>query len=202
MGGRAAQIKAAMNAAWLDELVPMLEQTQSAFLAITRETDDPNANKFSNEDFKVGGGKAIYYDSSLVMRVERASFVGEKYEEGSKKRPKVYGERHRITIRKTKVSGREDRQTVCYFHTSNGVLVPVGFDRARDVLELAETFGIVQQKGAWLHAKGAKWNGRHQAVKKLTEDVVMLANLEVAVREKFKEARPLEITSDGEVLDD
>jgi len=63
MGGRAAQIKAAMNAAWLDELVPLLEDTGTAVVAIARESEDTNADvwaKRTGQDFKVGGGKAIY----------------------------------------------------------------------------------------------------------------------------------------------
>ena len=200
MGGRAAQVKAAMNAAWLDELVPLLEQTQAGFLAIARETEDPNADqwakKFGN-DFKVGGGKAVYYDASLVMRVERASYVGEKGEDGGK--GETYGERHRVTIRKTKVAGREDRQTTCYFSTSNGVLVPAGFDRARDVVELAEQFGIVEAKGGWLRWGAHKWNGRHQAVKKLAADPVTLGALELATRAEFEAKPPVEHDADGVV---
>lgn len=200
MGGRAAQVKAAMNAAWLDELVPLLEETQAGFLAIARETEDPNADmwakKFGN-DFKVGGGKAVYYDASLVMRVERASYVGEKGEDGA--RGETYGERHRVTIRKTKVAGREDRQTQCYFHTSNGVLVSVGFDRARDVLELAEKFEVVESKGGWLRWQKQKWQGAHAAVKKLTADPSMLTALELEVRAQFEVKPPTEFDEDGVV---
>jgi len=106
----------------------------------------------------------------------------------------------RVTIRKTKVAGREDRQTVCYIHTSNGVLVPAGFDRARDVFDLAERFGIVKPKGAWLHWGRSKWNGRHAAVKKLTADETALDALEGAVRLEFEKEKPVELTSDGEVI--
>jgi RecA/RadA recombinase len=200
MGGRAAQIKAAMNSAWLDELVPLLEDTGTGFIAIARETEDPAADvwakRFGN-DYKVGGGKAVYYDASLVMRVERAAYVGEKAEDGS--RGETYGERHRVTIRKTKIAGREDRQTVCYFHTSNGVLVPTGFDTARDLVELAESFDIIESKGAWLKWGQHKWNGRHAAVKKLSAEPAQLAQLGEEVRAKFEQKAPIEIDEDGVV---
>src|SRR6267378_1560946 len=102
--GRGAQWKAAMNSQWMDELVPMLEEARAAFVIIARETDDGEASKWEKQagtDYKVGGGKALYYDSSMVIRVSREKYILEKDE------PKavVYGEKHRITIRKTKVSG-------------------------------------------------------------------------------------------------
>ena len=199
MGGRAAQIKAALNAAWLDELIPLLEQTRTAFVAIERETDDPDADVWAKKygtNFKVGGGKALYYDSSLVMRVERAKWVQQKG--GDDEKATIYGERHRVTIRKTKVAGKDDKQSVAYFHTSNGVLVPEGFDRARDVLELAQRFEIVTGS-AWLKWGTEKWQGEHNAVVKLTGNTDMLDELEMEVRAKFEAVAPTEVTEDGEV---
>lgn len=196
---RSAQIKAAMNSAWMDELVPLLEETKTAMVIIARETDDPDADanaKMWGNAYKIGGGKALYYDASLVCRVERAKYVQKDNGEGN--RPSVYGERHRVTIRKTKVGGREDKVTTCYYHTSNGQLVPPGFDRARDVLEMAIKFGIVEG-GGWVkwgkNKSGVLGQGEHQAVKKLATNPELLEKLEAAVRSKFKQ------TDDGEVIE-
>lgn len=202
MGGRAAQIKAAMNAQWMDELIPLLEETQCAFVAIARETDDGDADKWAKlagTDYKVGGGKALYYDSSLVMRVEREGWVYESGgDESAKKR--VFGERHRITIRKTKVAGQETKQTVARFFTSNGVLTPEGFDRARDVVELAVTFGVIEQKGAWFSAGGERLGqGLNNVVERLTNTPEQLAEVEVATRAAFATNAPPEHDEDGVV---
>lgn len=197
VGGRAAQIKAAMNAAWMDEVVPLLEHTGTAFLAIAREAEDPDADSWaraSGNAYKVGGGKAIYYDASLVMRVTRASYVTEKKGEDEKERAVVYGERHRVTVRKTKVAGQEDKVTQCYFHTSNGKLVAEGFDRARDVLELAERFKVVHAgTSGWIAWHRHKWQGRHAAVRKLTAMPDALRELETEVRAKFEEHETQEV---------
>lgn len=201
---RSAQIKAAMNSAWMDELIPLLEETQTGMVVIARETEDPDADarsKMFGTNFKVGGGKALYYDASIVVRVERAKYVGKKDDENDEKsKTTVYGERHRVTIRKTKVAGKEDRQSVCYYHTSNGVLVPEGFDRARDVLELARKFEIVIGT-SWLKFGRHKWQGEHAAVKKLTTAPDVLLELEAKVREKFEMVNAVEHDSDGVVLD-
>jgi hypothetical protein len=103
-----------------------------------------------------------------------------------------------VTIRKTKVGGKEDRVTTCFYHTSNGQLVPEGFDRARDVLELAIKFGIVEG-GSWIkwgkNKSGVLGQGEHNAVKKLATTPELLDKLETAVRSKFM------MTDDGEILE-
>jgi RecA/RadA recombinase len=205
---RGAQLKAKMNAAWMDELIPLLEHAGAAFVAVAREMVDPDADawqrRFGN-DYKVGGGGAIYYDASLAMRVERAAWV-HNGEEGPKHL--VYGERHRVTIRKTKVGAKDDRESTCHFHSSNGVLVPFGFDRARDLVELGVAFGVVKQKGGWLTWQGKRWQGAHVAVKKLHESerdchpdfCCDLANLEVEVRAAFRNKPPVAHAAGGEVV--
>jgi recombination protein RecA len=195
MGGRAAQIKAAMNSQWMDEVTPLLEETGTCIVCVARETDDGDADKWaklSGNDFKVGGGKALYYDSSLVMRVERASYVQEKGDDPNAK-AKVYGERHRITIRKSKVAGREDKVSTAYFHTSNGTFIPYGFDRARDVIELGVQFEIIEKSGAWFSYMGDRLGqGLHNAVKNLTAHPDQLDEIEMTVRDAFRRHEPTE----------
>jgi recombination protein RecA len=195
MGGRAAQMKAAMNSQWMDELIPLLEETQTTMLVIARETDDPTADKWAKlagRDYKVGGGSALYYDASMVLRIERAAYVQEKGEDETAK-AKVYGERHRITIRKSKVAGHEDKVTQAYFHTSNGTYTPLGFDRARDVIELAVKFDIVEKAGAWFSYMGERLGqGLHNAVKNLTGQPDKLDEIEMTVRDAFKRHEPVE----------
>ena len=79
---------------------------------------------------------------------------------------------------------REQKVTSCWFHTSNGALVPEGFDRARDVLEMAKGYGIVTGTG-WMSWKGMRWQGDNAAVKKLHERPDALADLEAQVRARF-----------------
>ena len=194
---RGGQLKAKMNAAWMDELVPLLEAAQAGFVAIAREMVDPDADMWAKKfgsDYKIGGGGAIFYEASLVMRVERASYVTH----GEGKERKVYGERHRVTIRKTKVAGKDDKTSVGYFSTSNGVLIPEGFDTARDVLDLGVRLGVVKKNGATLSFKGERIGaGEHAAVKALAADPGRLATIDAAVREKFALVEPLSHDSDG-----
>lgn len=204
---RAGQMKAGMNANWLDELVPILERGNISMNCITREMVDPNnQNKFAIQfgtNYKLGGGDALFFDSSAVMRVERAAYVtkeAKKAEGEDKTPPVVYGERHRITIRKSKIAGKEDKVTRCYFHDSNGLWVPEGFDTARDVVELAVRFKVVEKHGAWFSAGDERIaQGEHNTVKLLTERPDWLARIAEATREKFAVNKPYEEDEDGVV---
>jgi recombination protein RecA len=185
----------------MNELVPLLEKTKGTVLLIARESEDPNADiwaKKAGRDFKITGGKAVYYDASLVVRIERAGFVSH----GEGKEKVVYGERHRVSIDKSKVASKDGYNTICFFHSSNGNFLPVGLDRARDVLELATKFSVVTQSGAWFGwGKEKLGSGVNAAVKKLAGDVEMLDAIEAEVRAKFAKVQPLEITEDGEVIE-
>lgn len=184
-GGRGAMIKAALNAQWLDELVPLLYHTKTSLVFIAREYEQGvDLTKLhepgGGSEYKVGGGKALIFESSLVARITR-SFT----KEGQGDASRIVGERHRIDITKTKVSGKQHRVETGFFHTSNGVLVPAGFDRARDVIELALDAGVIEQAGSWLKCDdlNVKWQGVSKAVVELTKDEAMLDTLEGIARE-------------------
>jgi RecA/RadA recombinase len=189
MGGRAAQIKAAMNAAWLDEVTMLLQQTNTAMVVIARESQDVNADankRKYGQDFKITGGGALVFDSSLGIRVTRKEWtrVGASKTDGGT----VVGEQHQVRIWKTKIGGKDDKHTDTYFHTSNGVQTPEGFDRARDVLELGMELAVVKSPGgAWLSwsTPGKRWNGKAAALKALAGDPEMLGALEREVRGQF-----------------
>lgn len=166
--GRAAQIKAAMNAAWLDELVPMLAEAGATMIAIARESENTSTDLFKT-DWKMTGGKALEFDSSLIMRIERDAWI----KRGDKEESEILGERHRITIRKTKVGGKDGKGTIAYFHTANGVDAPEGFDKARDIFYLAKKFNIIKQSGAWyacdLNGQEYRWHGEQKVLETLRE---------------------------------
>jgi RecA/RadA recombinase len=203
---RSAQLKAQANAAWTDELVPLLEEAGAAMLIIARETINPDADvwdKRRGEDYLVGGGTSLVYDASLELRVERASYVYERDKGSGIDRGAVIGERHVITIKKTKVAaGQEDRQTLCYFHTSRGTIagIPEGFDRARDVIDLGKRLGLAKSAGSWIKWGRSKWQGELAAVRALHAKPDLLISLEAEARAMFREMNPLEITSGGEVI--
>ncbi len=194
MGGRAAQIRAAMNAAWLDELVPLVAECGTSWAGIARESEDTEADiwaKKAGNDYKVTGGKALIFDSSLVCRIQRDGWVTRG--EGADR--VVLGERHEIAIKKTKVGGKEERETRAYFHTSNGRESTYGFDFARDAVELALKLGILTQSGSsygWpTREKKSIAVGKENLISCLREaaadDLVMLQD---ECRAKFDEVEP------------
>lgn len=198
--GRGGQRKAAANAAWFDELVALVDNTNGSAMLITREAEDPNADandKKYGRDFRITGGRALIYDASLLVRVERAGYVLEKPpKEGEK--GNVIGERHRVTLSKSKIAAKDGYDTRCYFHTSNGKIFPVGLDRARDLLELATNFGVVTNNGAFFYfGKKRLGQGLLNAVKTITKDTEMSAEIEALVRAKFAKVAPQKAEPDA-----
>lgn len=176
-GGRAAQIKAALNSAWVDQLIPLLADTRMAMVVIARETEDPSAG-FFEDPIKVGGGKALNYDASLRVRISR-TFI----KEGGEEKGAILGERHCLEIRKTKVGRKDTKYPRAYFHTSNGKLSPPGFDLARDLLELGLQTGILQKRGSWIDWDGNRIaNGENAFVRRLSSEPAVLARLDEEVR--------------------
>ena len=174
--GRAAMMRAALNAQWLDELAPLAYHANMAIVFVSRETENPDANPWDPK-FKVGGGKALIYDSSIVARIVRASWVTE----GPKDKPRIIGERHLVSITKSKVSGKEGKTIDCYFHTSNGVASPAGFDRARDVFDQCERLKIIELRGnAYFWNKERLGMGESKSVQRLRDEPDLQRQLEAA----------------------
>jgi hypothetical protein len=174
--------KAALQSQWLDELVPLMAKTKTGMVIITREADDPNADATDQKydtAWKIQGSKSLVYDASLVVRITRDGWV----KETSAPDALILGERHRARIWKTKVGGKDDKHVDAYFHTSNGVDGHTGFDKARDVLQLALDFGIIEQRGAWYVHGENRWQGERKAVEGLRSGP--LAEIEAEVRSRF-----------------
>lgn len=184
---RSAQIKAQMNAAWLDELVVLLSEARSAMVIVAREIHDADAppafKKFGSKEpaVKTAGGAALFYDASLDLRVSRIKSYGKKGDESFE----TYGDMHRIAITKSKVAGKDtSRYGEAIFHISNGAHTPKGFDRARDLVTLARSLDVIEGTSA-LKWKDRKWRGEDKAVASLVEDVEAFAGIEAECRALF-----------------
>lgn len=178
-GGRAGQIKAAMNAAWVDELIPLLADHRISMLLIARETVEEGEGFFADEIVTVGGGVAVNYDASLRLRMTR-SFV---YEDLGGDRKELVGERINVSVQKTKITQKTERVPTSYFHVSNGRLCPEGFDLARDCFELGLELDVIALAGSSYSFDGQRFAvGRTNALAKLHEDADLLQAIERAVR--------------------
>ena len=190
MSGRGAMYKAALQSQWLDELVPLMAKTKTGMAIITREADDPNADASDlkyDTAWKIQGSKSLVYDASLVVRITHDGWV----KESSAPDALILGERHRARIWKTKVGGKDDKHVDAYFHTANGVDGHTGFDKARDILQLALDFGIVEQRGAWYVFGESRWQGERKTVEGLRNGP--LNEIEAEVRSRFDTvAEPVE----------
>lgn len=178
-GGRAGQIKAAMNSAWMDELIPLLADHRISMVIIARETVEDGEGFMAQEQVKIGGGVAVNYDASLRLRAER-DYV---YEELGGKNATMVGERIQLSVQKTKIHRKEEKVPRTFFHTSNGTMSPEGFDLARDCLELGLELGVIAQAGSYYAFDGSPiGQGKLNALKKIQAEPDLLVALERAVR--------------------
>lgn len=184
--GAAGMIKAAMNKAWLDQLVPEMAQTGCAIAFIVREAKDRTATArdatFGN-DWKTTGGASLLYEASVEIRVADARILRENPEDW-KSAP--VGESHLVEVRKTKVAARQDAVERTYFHTSNGRWTPEGFDSARDLLELGQELGVVKASGSWVSFGGKRFQGARRFLLHAAESPGYVAELDAACRAKFR----------------
>ncbi len=143
LGGRAGQMKAAFNSAWMDELVPLLAQTRGTMILIARESVEEDSSVFGGETVRLTGGNALNFDASLRLRVN-----GYPMHVGEGESREYIGEKHTVDVLKTKVHSKDEAVPRAVFHSSNGAKSPAGFDRARDLLACALELGVVEIAGS------------------------------------------------------
>lgn len=181
LGGRAAQIKAAFNAAWTDELVPLAHEHRVSFVIIGRESVEKAVTRFESDVINVGGGRALLFDSSLWLRATDEP-IQKVQEKGP---PLVFGRRHAIAILRSKVGPRREKYPEAYYHTSNGTVSPEGFDLARDLVELGLELGAVKLAGSYYSLAGdgeVLGNGLDAALSRLRADAGLASVLDQACR--------------------
>lgn len=172
-GGRAAQIKAALNAQWLDELIPLAAKSGTSIVLIARELGDDDASFFSQPT--MAGGKALFYDASLVVRVVKASKL---MHDG-----KYLGDRHCAEVRKTKIGSKDEIYPKAYFHT---LVNPARFDPARDAIELGVDAGVIDERGGRYYlGERMLGHGIEQVVAALNGDAVLLHEVQELIRGSF-----------------
>jgi recombination protein RecA len=185
MDGMEGAYRASLNKMWLDRLVPLMHDTGCAIAFVARESQDRNASANDRKygtDWKRTGGVGLYYDASLDIRVAHAKMI---HIDEDDYKSDVVGELHLVEIHKTKVSARERAIEKTWFSTSNGLLTPAGFDRARDLVELGTDLEVIKQGGAWYAFGGKRWQGKRNLLSKISRVPELLDELEAACRAKF-----------------
>lgn len=164
--GHQGRYRAQLNQAWLDHLTPKLAKAKCAMVVIAQERDDND--DFLGDSFKVKGGRALIFDSSLVIRVLKSAPVW--INKSDKKNHLMYGFKHRLRIWKSKVGPMDGRYTDSLFHVSNGKLTAPGLDLARDLVHVGVEMGIIKTSGSWYSYGRVRGQGAHNMVKRIAED--------------------------------
>lgn len=160
--GRGFPLRALLNSNWMDALVPVVGEGDVAFLFIAQERVEVDAGAFDRK-WRVKGGQAVMFDSTVMVRVDFAGKVkeapraaaaeglpDEDGEDAGDDGKVEVGKRHRFVIEKNKVGICHERG---YFYTSNGRgEAPLGFDHAREVLDEALARNVLKKpKDVYVH---------------------------------------------------
>jgi recombination protein RecA len=116
------------------------------------------------------GGNALKFYASVRLDIRRTTPI--------KRGEEVIGSRTRVKVVKNKVAPP-------FKQAEFDLIYGAGIDRVGDVLDLAETNGIVERSGAWYSYKGERFaQGREAAVTALKGNTKMYSALEAAIRAK------------------
>jgi hypothetical protein len=151
--GKGYPLRAIMNSVWLDKLTPIIGSLPICWVMIAHEKVKIDADQW-DLDYNVKGGKSLYYDSSLVVRVDVQRSLKMAMKVGDKEKKIEIGRLHNCVVEKSKVG-------ICHekfnFVVSNGKGgMPIGFDIVLELLEEAKLRGdmsaLVRKSGAvWKH---------------------------------------------------
>lgn len=129
--------QANMNAEWMLELGADIG-SDDVHVALIAHEYQAGVSKNGWTEYKMRGGDSLIYDSMLQIRV---TFAGLVYDHTAEDAPEV-GKRHTVTIKKSKF-GPEFRKATFYTATGEG-LAPKGFDKARELVHLGITRGVIK----------------------------------------------------------
>ncbi len=98
----------------------------------------------------------------------------------------LLAQRHRVELHKTKVGGKDTKIPVAHFHTKTGGR-GVGFDRARDLLEVAEEHGVIESGGARYSFGGERFaHGKEKAIDALEQQPQLFQRIEQQLEQELR----------------
>ena len=175
------RMRAAMNQAWLDHLVPRLAAAGCTLVLIAQERKE-QVEKMPWEtdlmdEYEIKGGDALKYDASLLLRVTKVAAV----KDGDGKDAPTLAWKHNVRMWKSKVGAMQGRWTdAAFFIRLDGTL-----DLERNLIATAKELGVVvkPEGSSWHGFGGKRVNGEPALVKLLQRDKPLRDQLIAAVNE-------------------
>lgn len=147
--GKGYPLRALMNTVWLDRLTPMIGSLPILFMMFAHEKVKIDAAPFEKK-YTVKGGKALIYDSSVIIRVQEV----EKKKRTVAGKKVIVGSVHQGVVEKSKLDISSEKFRFVMGKGKCGY--PVGFDYCEDVVEEAKLRGDDSPierttSGVWKH---------------------------------------------------
>lgn len=127
------------------------------------------------------GGQKVLFASSQIIKLsssntENAQIKGELVV-GGRVLEQPIGRKVEYYVEKNKMGRQSTKGTYDLYYAGDFV----GIDTVGETLDLAETFGIVEKKGAWYNYDGQQFQGRSKFIGALVDDDTLRTGMEKRV---------------------
>lgn len=176
---------ASANARWFPRLLPLLESKRSTMICIQQMRANFNNVSWGGEATDPGGGWALHHYAAVEIKLG----FGKKVNANDPARPIAFD----IKANRFAYAGIRDK---FYFRSDYGI------DTPRELMELALTYDIVKQKGAfYTFASGEVVQGMENARQFLLDKPERMDALELQIRDKARSEPAEESTIEDDDLE-
>lgn len=161
------RMRAAINQAWLDHIVPLLGEAGCSLVLIAQERDGEEGMPWETDMmdvFQIKGGAALKFDASLLCRVTKVKPV----KDGEGKDAPVKAWEHNVRVWKSKVGAMDGRWTDTKFY----IKLDGTFDVVRMLVEadVSNGLGVINVSGAWYGFGKYRKQGKESFIAALEKD--------------------------------
>lgn len=197
---KAFPLRALFNTIWLDQITPIIHKYPILLVLIAHEKQKIDAEKWEDSK-KIKGGSAIYYDSSLVVRIYSRKPIRQASLHSSEK--VEVGILHEGYVEKNKLGICHEKFN--FIMSTGRGSTPIGFDLVREVMEEAKLRGInsplVRKSGGIWHCQDF-CDGPIKGDPKLRAYLRQEPEILQIIVDKLNESALGIVSTDGEDLDE
>ncbi len=174
MGDVHVGLQARLMSQALRKLTPVVHKSKTTLIFINQIRHKIGGFSAFASNETTSGGNALKFYASVRLDIRRIATL--------KKGDRAFGNRVSVKVAKNKVAPPFKKVVV-------DIIFGEGISRELDLLDMALSFNIVEQAGAWFTFGGERLaQGRDNCLKNLKADPKLFKNVNDAVRKKIKEA--------------
>jgi recombination protein RecA len=179
MGDVHVGLQARLMSQALRKLTPIINKSKTVLIFINQIRHKINAMAFANKE-TTSGGNALKFYASVRLDVRKISSL--------KKGEELIGNRVCIKVVKNKVAPP-------FVKVEVDLIFGKGICQYRELVEMAVSYGIIKQSGAWFSYKGEKiCQGKESLIEKITSEPLFFQEIYAQVKSELDNEVKMEYT--------